>query len=195
MVLMDKLPYVFYNINVTEKIARNQIATAEAQIAALREHMVNNAQNLVGTASERYTGPDSGIDPRQWFDCSGFICFLVQEAARECKVDITTPRHANEQWRVLGEQTDYSMRNRGDLVFFPRLRGRTLWTIGHVGVVLSQDSYIHAPGVPNSAVEVRDLPYRQKRIEQISDNDIIMLDPAGIKRLSLPVGDGRWRVW
>lgn len=171
-----------------------EIAIAEARLDRIRARMVERAFAMLGTTSHRYRSPEQGTGDDGWYDCSGLIWRLVQDAYAEERIDPEVPRHANEQWRSYGEPCDYLQRAPGDLVFFPSRRKNDVRIIGHVGLVVSENSYIHAPGKDNSVVSTGKLPDEQIALADIHPKDIITKNPAGIKRISVPIGSGRWRV-
>ena len=59
-------------------------------------------------------------------------------------------RHANEFWDHYGVYVDDELKSPGDLIFFSR--HGTFPT--HIGIVRDDESYIHAPGVNNTKVEI-----------------------------------------
>ncbi len=131
------------------------------------------------------------------FDCSGFISSVVSYATEAYDLDLAIPRHANEQWRNFGEYVDYSQRQVGDLVFFARRRhgDDRVRTIGHVGIVVARNKYVHAEGCDDSFVAIGGLPNEQRPLAPILPNDLYTNDPAGVKRITAPVHSGRWEVW
>lgn len=165
-----------------------------AQLELLRKQIVRRALNLVGTKSIKYVSSEQGMDSDTGFDCSGFISYVIQESAIEKGVNIKIPRHANEQWREFGEFVSYRQRKAGDLVFFPSKTVAGLRVIGHVGIVLDAFSYIHAPGKENTYVIIDELPEEPVQLNTIQPDDIHTHNPAGIKRVTLPIGNGRWHV-
>lgn len=171
-----------------------EIAIAEARLQRIRARMVERAFAMLGTTSHRYRTPEQGTGDDGWYDCSGLIWRLVQDAYAEEPVDPEIPRHANEQWRSYGEPCDYAHRAPGDLVFFASRRKNDIRIIGHVGLVVADDLYIHAPGKDNTVVALGELPREQVVLPDIRPQDLVTKTPAGIKRISEPIGSGRWRV-
>lgn len=163
-------------------------------LATLRHSMVTVARDLIGTKSVKYTEPDMGLNPEFGFDCSGFISYVVKKVAYDHGMDISIPRHANEQWRSFGEPVTYSQRKIGDLVFFPSKMAAGIRIIGHVGLILDKNLYIHAPGKPDSVVCIDKLPYEPVPFDDHHPDDMHTHSPAGIKRITLPIGNGRWHV-
>lgn len=184
---------------MTEKLTiTNELAVdAEDKIASLellRKRIIDRSRELFGSRSIKYKSSDQGMDPITGFDCSGFVYHVIKNAAIEQRLDLDIPRHANEQWREFGEFASYRQRKAGDLVFFPSKMADGIRVIGHVGIVLDSLSYIHAPGKDNTYVHVNELPDSPVEFSDIQLNDIHTHSPAGIKRITLPIGDGRWHV-
>jgi cell wall-associated NlpC family hydrolase len=76
-----------------------------------------------------------GDDPAAGFDCSGLIYYVY--AAHH----ISLPRTVAEQFQ-LGKKTDLANLRAGDLVFF----STTAPGATHVGLMLDNDEFVHAPG-------------------------------------------------
>lgn len=166
-------------------------------LTKIRTGMVVLAKELLGRQSVKYTSEHEGMSPEEGFDCSGFVKYIAERAMIGCGVSVVIPRHANEQWRGMGEWVDYSSRAPGDFVYFAsRVKGDDrLRVIGHVGMVVSPDTYIHAPGVDGTHVSEAQLPERQTPLTGLSERDIYRFNPVGLKRLTLPIANGRWHVW
>lgn len=184
---------------MTEKLTiTNELAVdAEYKIASLellRKRIIDRSIDLFGSRSIKYKSSDQGMDPVTGFDCSGFVYHVIENAALEQQLDLAVPRHANEQWREFGEYISYRQRKAGDLVFFPSKIAAGIRVIGHVGIVLDSLSYIHAPGKDDTYVHVDELPDSPVELSNIQPNDIYTHSPAGVKRITLPIGDGRWHV-
>ena len=69
-------------------------------------------------------------------DCSGFVQMVLMRG------DVTLPRDAHDQWLSSRRLSRGVSPRAGDLVFFGPRRGR----VGHVGILLDQDTYAHARG-------------------------------------------------
>ena len=113
-----------------------------------RGEFIRLARSYIGYPSTHYRGPECGCDP-SGFDCSGFIWFLLQRAGFPDDV----PRHANEMFDRLGVLVHHECRLPGDLVFFTRNGLKP----GHVGLIVSDTEYLHAPGKRNTVVEIHTL--------------------------------------
>lgn len=139
----------------------------------IRDEMAEDALKFVGYPSMRYKHPFIGLD-ESGFDCSGFISFLLKRR----DLYIGSRRHTNEFFDSFGVFIHSEALDRGDLVFFswdgyvPR----------HIGVMISKDKYIHAPGRDNTVVEIDTL----KMTEICSPNpgQIYFHNPIGFKRLA-----------
>lgn len=123
-----------------------------------------------------------GQDPISGFDCSGFIrfCLLMNEFPDDI------PRHTSQMFDTFGILVHYEARRRGDLIYFSRDGLRPT----HMGILISSSEYIHAPGVNNTNVEIKEIT--QKAIKWRSENQLYFTNPIGVKRLA--VSSGRWHI-
>lgn len=112
---------------LTTGCATARLGTTTAPPGTARA-VVERARTFAGTA---YRAGGSSPDG---FDCSGFVQYLYGQAG------IRLPRTASEQFDV-GLSVKASRLVPGDLVFF-RTDGRR---VTHVGVVVGEDTFIHAP--------------------------------------------------
>lgn len=122
------------------------------------------------------------MDPDNGFDCSGFVTFLLR---RLRWLDDTTIRHCNDYFDRYGILVHSLYRVPGDLVFFSRDGTRPT----HVGILVSHDVYIHAPGMDGSLIHQSRLLARDIPTE--SPNKLYSSNPIGFKRPALQ--QGRWR--
>lgn len=98
------------------------------------------------------------------------------------------PRHASQFFDTFGIPIHFQARRRGDIVLFSNSFGLRPH---HIGILTSPNVYIHAPGVTDTRVEIKELI--QTPIEQTNDPDqIYFYNPIGIKRLAVP--SIRWRL-
>lgn len=145
---------------------------------------VQTALNYRGYPSAKYTTPFQGVG-ENGFDCSGFIVFLLR------KINFPLPptiRHCSEFFDHFGVLVHPGCTHAGDLVFFSRDGLRPT----HVGIIVSPETYIHAPGNSGSKIEVCPLP-RPEIIEvKHNKNRLYLSNPIGFKRLALPQG-GRYQ--
>lgn len=173
-----------------------EIHQKATQLQKVRTHLVDVAVSLVGAASIRYHDRFEGLSEEGGFDCSGFVCSTLARATQLTDgIALDIPRHANEQWRSFGEPAHYHNRGVGDLVYFASKKIAGRYVVGHVGIVIDRDQYVHSSGRNGGVVEVQPLPDEQEPLVDAGEDDIYSLDPVGIKRLSIPLGEGRWSVY
>jgi LysM repeat protein len=85
-------------------------------------------------------------------DCSGFVRKMYE------MFDVSLPRTAREQ-SMVGVRIDRDKLEAGDLVFF-----RTKRPIGHVGIYIGNNEFVHASYRSKSVrIDNLDMPYFQKR--------------------------------
>jgi len=96
----------------------------------LRQRVTSNALALRGIPYR-----SGGGTPTQGFDCSGFVQFVFEES------QIPVPRTVAQQYRAAHSVSSRHVEP-GDLLFFSTDGpGPT-----HVGIVVSEDVFVHAPG-------------------------------------------------
>lgn len=109
----------------------------------------NKAMSLIGV---RYRS--GGNSPVSGFDCSGFVQYVLREAA-----GLRLPHSAASQ-ATAGQQVDRDDLRKGDLVFFQTFGHG----ISHVGLYLGHGEFIHAPSSGKRVrVENFNTPYWQRR--------------------------------
>jgi cell wall-associated NlpC family hydrolase len=86
-----------------------------------------------------------GSTPEAGFDCSGFVQYVVRQAA-----GLVLPRSSFDQIRQ-GTSVDRNDLQAGDLVFFNTMRA----TASHVGIYIGENRFIHAPS-RGKTVEIAD---------------------------------------
>ena len=94
------------------------------------QDIVLNAMGFMGIPY-RY----GGSSPETGFDCSGFVQYVVRQAA-----GFVLPRSSYEQIRQ-GAVVAREELQAGDLVFFNTMRA----TASHVGIYIGENRFIHAP--------------------------------------------------
>jgi cell wall-associated NlpC family hydrolase len=94
----------------------------------MREQVVQTAFSQLGLGY-RF----GGVSPQRGFDCSGYTRWVFS------MLDIKLPRTSREQFSY-GQSVDKADLRPGDLVFF-----RTRRAIGHVGVYVANNHFIHSP--------------------------------------------------
>lgn len=137
--------------------------------------LADDALSFLGYPSVRYMNPDSGVSP-YGFDCSGFLVFLLKRLGFPLSQGI---RHVNEFFDNFGVFIHAECASRGDLVFFSRDGSSPR----HLGIMISKDTYIHAPGKNNSVIKLAIL--KTKKIHPQSEHQIYFHNPIGFKRLAI----------
>ncbi|MGH8507302.1 MAG: C40 family peptidase [Gammaproteobacteria bacterium] len=129
--------------------------------------IVANALSLIGVAY-RY----GGDSPEEGFDCSGFVRYVY------ARHGIVLPRDSASMAAAL-PQVPLAARLPGDLLFF-QMAGRRY---SHVGIVMGQDKFVHAPSTRTGTVRVSDLrrDYWRRRL-------------AGIRRPLVPSWSSAYRA-
>jgi hypothetical protein len=102
-----------------------------APVTSLREKLAATAENFIGV--EYAWG---GTSRQEGFDCSGLVRAVYQLNG------LSLPRSVSDQYRA-GKAVSRDHLHKGDLVFFSASPGGDL---SHVGICVSKDVFIHAPG-------------------------------------------------
>jgi cell wall-associated NlpC family hydrolase len=106
------------------------------------------APNLITSYALMYLPDDKLIARGNHMDCSSFAASVYR------KFGISMPRSAKQQFKNFLIQTKEPMP--ADLVFFVSTKN----TISHVGIVLSDSSFIHSPGKDKPVrIDYLDNPY------------------------------------
>lgn len=144
---------------------------AHAETFAAVDEVALRALSLVGTSYR-----PGGIDPREGFDCSGFVNHVYREG-----LGIDLPRDSGSLSRI-GEPVDRSELVAGDLVFFTIDRHR----VSHVGIYVGENRFIHASSSRSGAVMLSSLnePYWAKRYHAARR---IATDTAGLHAAMDPI--------
>lgn len=135
-----------------------EVSSISRQASAIRGQILQVATSLIGAPAKKYQYglPDIGADPKGGFDCSGFVRYVMMTVGLDipgfidARGQVRTTRHADELWETFGIPVHNSLAIPGDLVFF----SREGWRASHVGVVLTESSFIHSPGVDQATVTV-----------------------------------------
>jgi cell wall-associated NlpC family hydrolase len=139
--------------------------------------------SCIGFPARNYGGQHAGFD-ENGFDCSGFVNFLLKKARYPGYI----PRHASEFFDSFGILIHEQFRDAGDLVFFSN-RGGTY--PDHVGILVSQEEYVHSPG-RNGKVVCADR-FKPEIIKPRRDTkQIYFSNPIGVKRIA--IGNGRYKL-
>lgn len=143
--------------------------------------IVQEAVKYLRCPAVRYRHKDQGQDP-SGFDCSGYCGFVIR------RVGFPLPewiRHCNEFFDYFGVYVHHGLQRKGDLVFFS-------WKgafPNHMGIMISDDAYIHSPGRDGSRIRISKLVLRN--IPHRSDSSVTRLysyNPIGFKRPSISEG-------
>lgn len=125
---------------------------------------------------------NAGCDPQSGFDCSGLALHIL------VKTRIPIPegmRHCNELFDLFGVLIHFGLQKRGDLVFF----SRNGTAPSHVGIMISSNEFVHAPGKDGTKVEITSL--KRAPIPISTASQIYLENPIGFKRPA--VRAGRWQ--
>jgi murein DD-endopeptidase len=131
-------------------VAPDAALTAPVDGESPQQTIVARAQQLLGVRY-RY----GGSDPRNGFDCSGFVRYVF----REMPVP-ELPRASAAMIKIAGGmEVARDALEPGDLLFFKIRRN----VISHVAIYLGDDRFIHAPSRGGTVrVETLDEPYWRK---------------------------------
>lgn len=138
------------------------------------------AEQYIGHLSGPYDGPEIVENSDNGIDCSEFVCIVFQKSGIPLSEEI---RHTNEFLDTFGFNVDHGFHRRGDLIFFS-FDGGVRPT--HMGIVLSQKTFIHAPGKKNSKVRIGEI--KERPIVSDNPNRIYAKNPISYKRPSIKKG-------
>lgn len=134
----------------------------------------------------KYTVPENGQSPETGFDCSGFVRFVFKRVGFQLPENV---RHANEFLDRFGVLVHWGCHKAGDLVLFS-------WggsAPKHIGIVLDQNQYIHAPGKDFTKVSIEQL--QEVPIINPVENAIYNKNPIAFKRPAVLKERGRWHLF
>lgn len=122
-------------------------ADLSGRVVDMATNLVDRAQELVFNAMSFMGIPYrwGGSTPEAGFDCSGFVQYVVRQAA-----GLVLPRSSFDQIRQ-GMSVARGELQAGDLVFFNTMRA----TASHVGIYIGENRFIHAPS-RGKTVEIAD---------------------------------------
>lgn len=150
-----------------------------------RESLTDIAVSLIGAACIRYIPghPELG-QSSDGFDCSGFVGYVLRlanlEAPQFTRLDgrQTNIRHTNEYFDHYGVAVHEELRKAGDLVFFSK-HG---WSPTHMGIMVSKNAYVHAPGYDGLLVQREVLQTEPIEVTDLSSHRRLYLNnPIGFK--------------
>lgn len=161
-------------ITVNTDVSGNIFDILKKTISELRKEITEKAKTYVWYPSVWYHGPNIGKDIT-WFDCSGFITYILEQHG-VAKKDI---RHTNEYFDDYGIFVHRESIQPGDLIFF----SRDGVAPKHIGIVISHDEYIHAPGKADTIVEISKI--EDTEIANNLPGKLYTKNPIGFKRIVL----------
>lgn len=140
-----------------------------------RRMIVQEALKYIDYPSINYVTREQGRTP-DGFDCSGFITFLLEAI----KFPLLIPlRHCNEYFDLFGVIVHEGLHEGGDFVFFSR-NGHFPT---HMGIMLSREEYIHAPGKEHTVVTISRLMRKEIGCKKDSPfQRLYRANPIGFKR-------------
>ena len=142
----------------------------------IRFQLADEAKKYVWYASHGYKWPDKWRD-ENWFDCSWFITYILNKFWLS-KSDI---RHTNEYFDSYGINIHRECVQAWDLIFFSKD-----WLVPkHIWILISDTEYIHAPGKPDTFVEIKKI--ENKKIEKDIPWKIYTENPIWFKRVVLEI--------
>ncbi len=133
------------------------LAAPPRSVSDVRQNLVKTAQSYLGTPLKR-----GGTNPREGFDCTGYVFYVYQEAA-----GITLPRKSHDQVQI-GQPISPIDLQPGDLIYFKVGRTRSL----HVGLYVGEGQFIHAPST-NGTVKIDSLGTEHWRLRFLGARRIL----------------------
>lgn len=97
-------------------------------------------------------------------------------------------RHTNEFWDSYGIAVHDDFRQVGDLIFFSRKGSFPT----RIGIVRDADSYIHAPGINESKVEIKSISYETIAKRGI-ERQFYARNPIGFKSPTIEINQPTYR--
>lgn len=153
-----------------------------------QELIVDEAKKLVGINSRNHPKDNEdhslGCSPETGFDCSGFALYVLKKSGVNVSEEI---RHASQLFDSFGILSHIP--HKGDLVFF----SRTGKCPTHVGIMINDKEYIHAPGKNGTKVEINNLDDENKEIPFTDESQLYIKNPIGFKRPVVSNGS-RWKI-
>lgn len=185
---MEKMNEREININTIQEmlnVIREQVRGGDISYS---EGLVRCAIGMIGLRSIKAKGLSEGMDMQKGFDCSGLVTFILKEV-------LSFPleegvRVASQYFDRVGVPVHYGLHKRGDLVVWSSNGIRPT----HIGIMISEREYIHAPGVDGTKVGTGILPLMPEIIIpplRRPYSQLYAVNPIGFKRLA--ISDGRWQ--
>jgi lipoprotein Spr len=125
------------------------------------DSVIGFAQTLIGT---RYR--EASANPLYGFDCSGFVSYVFKS------FDVKVPRSSGDFINV-GERISMEDAKPGDVILFTGTRSHHPHSIGHVGIVYSNDhnglKFIHSTSGKEHGVTITamDDTYRRRFVQVV----------------------------
>ena len=125
--------------------------------------LATTAEEYLGWKSGPYDGHEIDKYSERGIDCTEFICIVHQESgllslfSEDDNSKFQNLRYAREFYDSFGINVDHGLHRRGDLIFYSYKGVKP----DHVGIVVTPDTYIHAPGKENTSVcivEIKQTP-------------------------------------
>jgi len=138
------------------------------------------AQSLIGTPYR-----DASSDPLHGFDCSGFVSYVFKS------FDMAVPR-SSQEYANAGREIRIEDARPGDVILFKGTKSHHPHSIGHMGIVYSNDNnelkFIHSTSGKEYGVTISGMDDNYKRrfvkvIRLLSQNDVFQ--QQGIYRAQL----------
>jgi cell wall-associated NlpC family hydrolase len=175
----------------------NTVSRGE-NIVDKRQEIIEIATELIGSPTMRYVNgsPEIGETPEQGFNCSGFVRFVLKGAGLQIPPyiaydgSVRETRHANELWDTYGVAVHDDKKLKGDLIFF----SREGWWPTHVGIVLDNNHYIHAPGKDGGSVEIQPIVAEPIISPETRHRHIYTTNPIGFKTPVIPSVSPGYRI-
>jgi lipoprotein Spr len=136
------------------------------------DNVIDFAQTLIGT---RYRAASS--NPLYGFDCSGFVSYVFKS------FNVKVPR-SSEEFINAGERISMEDAKPGDVILFTGTRTHHPHSIGHVGIVFSNDGdglkFIHSTSGKEHGVTITAMDDTYKRrfvqvVRLLKQNDDVVL--------------------
>ncbi len=170
-------------LDIRDNIKWDILVVLRNTLANMRIQIVEEAKKYIGYTSIKYQDPMSWMD-EQWFDCSWFVTHILDKFWL-AKEEI---RHANEYFDSYGIPIHKEVIQPWDLIFFSRD-----WLIPkHIGIVISSDEYIHAPGKLDTKVEIKKIA--DELIEKNTPWKIYTQNPIWFKRIVFESPDNAFDI-
>lgn len=169
-----------WKIIVGADISGDIFSILKNTLSHMRIQIATEAKKYLWYPSVWYHGPDSGKDEK-WFDCSWFVTYILGKYG-VAKENI---RHTNEYFDEYGIAIHKEAIQPWDLVFF----SRDGLAPKHIGIVISHDEYIHAPGKDGTVVEIGKI--ENQAIVNDSTGKIYTRNPIWFKRIILERDDNQ----